>query len=77
VADNVYTEERTYEVIGTANVTTILQNCILLSPMSPSDFALMAIHGKIWALLKKIYTDTISGCSFPSFLKISRNLTNL
>jgi hypothetical protein len=36
------------------------------SPMSPSDFALMAIHGKIWALLKKIYTDTISGCIFPS-----------
>jgi hypothetical protein len=46
------------------------------SLMSPSDFALMAIHGKIWALLKTIYTDTISGCSFPSFLKISRNLTN-
>jgi hypothetical protein len=30
------------------------------SLMSPSDFALMAIHGKIWALLKTIYTDTIS-----------------
>jgi hypothetical protein len=28
------------------------------SPMSQSDFAVMAIHGKIGALLKEIYTDT-------------------
>jgi hypothetical protein len=46
------------------------------SPMSPSDFAVMAIHGKIWALFKKIYTYAMSGCMFPSFLKMPRNLTN-
>jgi hypothetical protein len=39
------------------------------SPMSPSDFAVMAILGKIWALFKKIYTYTMSGFIFPSFKK--------
>jgi hypothetical protein len=56
-------------------ITTILQNFILLL-CPPSDFAVMAIHGKIWALFKKIYTYTMSGCIFPSFLKMPRNLTN-